>query len=349
LSSIELGRSHEASPHELDGGGTAMDDSRPSAAVVGIVSPNPGTDIGGVERFANLLADALTRNGLPAETTSASIPEGKYSLVVTSGGQRGPKHTPRVHVYHGCWPAHMLASTEGTLQWRLKRLAQGGVRERNAGRHAERVAVSHRSAQEVRRWYGLRHVATIPNGVDCATFQPQPRAVARRQLGIPDSTRMALFVGRPESRKRPQWALRAASALGLTLHFAGAGTLEGAVPLGALDRQDLAAAYSAADLVLAPTAYEGCSFAILEALACRAALVTTKVGWTHDLCRTRPAARRFTSPRNDFSAFQLRAEDVLSGRADDALLDTSDYIRASMSIDRFADEWLEAITAALRS
>jgi glycosyltransferase involved in cell wall biosynthesis len=243
----------------------------------------------------------------------------------------------------------MLASTEGTPQWRLKRLVEGGIRERNAGRHAVRVAVSRRSAQEVRRWYGLRHVVAIPNGVDSATFQPQPREVARRHLGISESTRMALFVGRPESRKRPQWAQRTARELGLTLHFAGSGTLDGAVPLGALNRHDLAAAYSAADLVLAPTAYEGCSFAILEALACQAPLVTTRVGWTHDLCRMLPVAHEFVSPRKDFSAFQLLAANVLDGAADDATLTTSDYIRTSMSIDRFGAAWVDLIKAELAS
>jgi hypothetical protein len=135
-------------------------------------------------------------------------------------------------------------------------------------------------------------VAVVRNGVDV----PQPwrtptasdvnraRTDLRRELGLSDSTRIVLTVGRLASQKGHLDLLDAVGRLPDScrdVHFVWAGegeketTLRTAIDVAALGgrirllgyRRDVAALLHAADLFVLPTRWEGCSRALLEAMS----------------------------------------------------------------------------------
>jgi glycosyltransferase involved in cell wall biosynthesis len=151
------------------------------------------------------------------------------------------------------------------------------------------------------------------NGSDTTEFSPDPllRAQTREALGLPDGTVALLVPARLHSQKRPLDVLRAylqaadASSIPSRLLFAGAGPMEERLreairAANAQDkvqvlgrRDDMAALYNAADVVILSSEREGFSNAVVEALACgkpviaadvggnREAITSGDVGWIH--------------------------------------------------------------------
>jgi glycosyltransferase involved in cell wall biosynthesis len=138
----------------------------------------------------------------------------------------------------------------------------------------------------------------IPNGVDTHRFAPLPSAQKQAQraaLGLPATGPIAVFAGRLASEKRIDqlvsvWpAVRAAHpdahlvvlgtgpeeealkrSAGAGVHFAGR-------------TEDVAPYLQAADLFVLPSATEGLSNALLEAMSCGLVTIATSVGGAPDL------------------------------------------------------------------
>ena len=141
-------------------------------------------------------------------------------------------------------------------------------------------------------------LVVIPNGLDPAPFD-EARPIDRRSLGVPDGATLALFVGRLDPQKglpdlllaagnifdrRPDWHLALAGdgpdrdrlhALGAhlpadRLHWLGL-------------RDDVPSLLKTADHLVLPSRWEGMPNVVLEAMACRLAVVATRVEGTEDL------------------------------------------------------------------
>jgi glycosyltransferase involved in cell wall biosynthesis len=180
------------------------------------------------------------------------------------------------------------------------------------------VAVSPAVAELTRREHGIRpgRLVTIENGVDVEAFQPdgQPRAEARRELGLLDDEiavgvighlspvkghadflRAAAQVYAQEPRARfvlvgdgplrpALEALAASLALGPRVVFAGT-------------RADMPRVLSALDVVAVPSHSEGMSNALLEAMAMALPVVATRVGGNPDVVRD-GVTGRLVAPRD---------------------------------------------------
>jgi glycosyltransferase involved in cell wall biosynthesis len=159
------------------------------------------------------------------------------------------------------------------------------------------IAVSEHTRRDAIRTYGVEEskIRVIYEGVD-RRFKQQPAdaiVAVRRRYGLPDT--FLLTVGTIEPRKNLTSLLHAYHALrnegaefGLvivgkkgwlyadffqTLDELG---LEGDVVLpGFVPDEDLPAVYSAADLFVFPSLYEGFGLPVLEALACGTAVVAS--------------------------------------------------------------------------
>jgi len=116
--------------------------------------------------------------------------------------------------------------------------------------------------------------------VDQRHFWPRDRAEARRRLGLPPSRPILAFVGHLNERKGPLRvleAIRGRPEIGAVFLGRGPQRPAGAQVLyaGAVPPEDVPFWLSAADLFVLPTLDEGCSNALLEALACGLPIVTS--------------------------------------------------------------------------
>ncbi|WP_337062288.1 glycosyltransferase [Kineococcus sp. G2] len=202
-----------------------------------------------------------------------------------------------------------LRSTASTA-----RNAVGLVRDLRSYRRFDAVVAVGPSVAEsftsfpLSRFGRVPRLLTIANGVDTSVFHRDDRAAARvrRRLGVPASARVLLVAGRLHEQKRVDRVLRCLHELAgarpdLDPHLVIAGEgpeerrlrgLAAALDLsprvrftGALEREDLAAHCSAADLsVLASQRREvGLTMSVLESLACGTpALVPLSTAGTDD-------------------------------------------------------------------
>ena len=143
---------------------------------------------------------------------------------------------------------------------------------------------------------GLR-ILHIANGIDRTIFHPIDRAAARSVLGLPADRQMVLYcaqVATDSTRKGSADFVEACHRLAAETDFdvvvAGHGgeSLKAQIPqrvhvLGFIrDVRLLAATYSAADVMLAPSTVENLPNTILEAMACGTAVVAYKSGGIED-------------------------------------------------------------------
>jgi len=110
--------------------------------------------------------------------------------------------------------------------------------------------------------------AVLPCGPDLSRFGPQPRAQARRQLGLDPEGSYLFFPANPaRPEKRHDRAAELAAACGADLLTGGSIEPE-AMPLW----------LNAANAVLVTSDYEGFGMAAVEALACDVPVLSTDVG-----------------------------------------------------------------------
>lgn len=145
-------------------------------------------------------------------------------------------------------------------------------------------------------------ISVIPNGVDAGKFAPQPRAAARKKLGLDGERRMILAVGNLNDNKGFSILIDAVARLrtacpDVLLVIIGDGALKGALReqierlklgnhvlmAGPVAHAELSPWYSAADVFCLASLREGCPNVVLEAMACGCPVVATRAGGVPDL------------------------------------------------------------------
>lgn len=218
---------------------------------------------------------------IPARWPGTAVRAGRRDLVHAHGDVAGMlslpilARRPSVATTHGL---HFLRRARGV---RLG-LARRGVRA-VVSAASRTVCTSQVELEELRSLVGpddARALVLVRNGVVLpAAADPNERGAIRSELGLEDDSVAALYVGALEQRKDPLTAIRAAAlvrsrGLPLVLLVAGEGPLreeisgragEGVRALGF--RKDTGRLLAAADLFVMPSAREGASLALLEAMA----------------------------------------------------------------------------------
>ena len=150
--------------------------------------------------------------------------------------------------------------------------------------------------------YAPKSFPVIPNGIDTSKFQPdrEARLRVRAELGIPQNAPLVIHAARVDPMKdHESLILLAREMTDVTFLAVGAGTQLLVAPgnlrtLGV--RQDVAALYSAADVVLSTSAFgEGFSNVVAEAMASGIPAVATEVG---DVRRIVGATGEIVAPRD---------------------------------------------------
>lgn len=139
-------------------------------------------------------------------------------------------------------------------------------------------------------------VEVFNNGVDLTQFYPRDRLAMRRALGIPEALFVVAFVGYFDQRKGVQRVVEAIRDLEHTgALFIGSGPLqpatEKALFTGQIPHAQVPDFLSAADVFVLPTLAEGCSNAILEAMACGLPIVSSKGEFNKDILTETAAIR----------------------------------------------------------
>lgn len=126
----------------------------------------------------------------------------------------------------------------------------------------------------------------IPNGVDTRRFRPLDRNECRDRLGLPLDEKIAIFVGHFIERKGPFQVLKAIRKIGVKGIFLGEGVLQetgdDVLFSGSVINDDLHYWLNAADVFVLPSAAEGMSNAILEAMACGLPLVVSDLDFNRE-------------------------------------------------------------------
>ncbi|MBR0712619.1 glycosyltransferase family 4 protein [Bradyrhizobium liaoningense] len=258
-----------------------------------------------IERVMPWLSRIPTRG--PFRHIGRAIVVPLFTLAVTRALSR---HPDAVVISHGdslkgdvlvvhAVNAQSLAEKRNAGQWRWRlnpmhlwvslreRWMIGGLRYRIF------VAVSSRVTQELQQFYDVpaSRIRVISNGIDLDRFTPDPlggRAI-RAEFGIPNDTKLLLFVGHEFHRKGLALAIAALEKLDDDVWLLVVGSDDPA-PYRKLahkartrlifagHRSDLPAIYSAADAFVLPTAYETFSLVCMEAMACALPVFATSVG-----------------------------------------------------------------------
>jgi glycosyltransferase involved in cell wall biosynthesis len=252
---------------------------------------------GGAETFIDVLEGldgyehrrvALSSGRSPAQA-AISIPRrwpaiarlaARADVVHGHGDVGGMLSIPLLRGRPSVWSSHGLHLVRRVSGVRRRAVERGLAAV--VGSAARSVTCSRAEFDELTAFVGAagERVTCIHNGLPIGPLpDPAARDRARAALGLADGDVAALYLGQLEERKDPLTAVRAAERVRergapLMLLVAGEGPLEGEIRAHAGDgvrplgfRRDAPALLAAADVLLMPSAREGISYSILEAMA----------------------------------------------------------------------------------
>lgn len=199
--------------------------------------------------------------------------------------------------------------------------------------------------------------AVVPNAVDVAAFAPATdasRATARHELGL-GAAPVAVCVGRLVDQKGQDllvdaWSIVRARVPDAVLLLVGDGPLAselrrrdapGVQLVGWLS--DARPAYAAADVVVAPSRWEGFSLVVLEAMASGRAVVATDVDGMREAIGTGPGAGGVIVPVGEVTALA----EAIGDRLADPVLASAEGRDARTRAEHFDLQTWGAALAAL--
>jgi glycosyltransferase involved in cell wall biosynthesis len=195
---------------------------------------------------------------------------GGYDLVHAQFGQSGitalPKQVPLVVTYRGDDLEGIIGESGRYIPtgWLLRSVSRVVAHQADAA-----IVVSEHMKRYLPR--SVRpHV--MPSGIDLDLFRPESRDAVRSRLGLPQESKLVLFVGNPGlARKRFSLAQAAVERVNRTLP---ARLLIG----WEMPHRQIAELMNAADALVLTSMQEGSPNSVKEALACNLPVVSVPVG-----------------------------------------------------------------------
>ncbi len=272
---------------------------------------------------------------------------------------------PRIVVHHGTLRGLASMKLPSGVDWRTKlnryiglnRIC-GGLEQYNST-GAISVAVSGAVAEELMKYYSGIKSVVIPNGIDIRHFSRRDSAACRQKYGIALNEFVVCFTGRYALGKGFE-ELHALAVLAweeqLRIKFLIAtDELPQGWPSNVLfvknaDYDNMPELYSAADVFVFPTRYEGCSYSLIEAMACELPVLTGNVGYARDLCRDSKEIAPFLFDENSVELYwkslkHLAGNEILARRLGTV---GCEYVRRFNTLDVMADSYAKLIEQAAK-
>lgn len=184
-----------------------------------------------------------------------------YDLIHAHGGHIGAvantqRNIPVVTTYHGSDindPKYRLLSSVAVLLSR------------------ENIFVS---SKMLNKFPKIIKGSVIPCGIDFDIFKPMNKVKCRKELGLNENSRIALFAGKISAKVKNFSLAQKAAQLA---------KIETLIELNGYNREEVAKLINACDLVLLTSKTEGSPMIIKEAMACNCPVVATDVGDIKDV------------------------------------------------------------------
>lgn len=182
-----------------------------------------------------------------------------------------------INVQHGTFArsADRIDRGRNVLKFFMKKFIWGFFEGLAARRAHFCVAVSQEVRESVMRYYHRNEVIVIPNATDIQFFKPYDRVMSRGKMKLSLDGKIAIFVGRFEPAKGKDIL----EGFRDYLHQQG-GQL---IVAEHYSQEELVLLYNAADVFLLPSLQEGCSYALLDAMACGLPFLASPVGLVPEL------------------------------------------------------------------
>ena len=213
--------------------------------------------------------------------------------------------------------------------------------------------------------FGIESAGELPNSIDADAYAAQASARDfRAELGIPADALVVAFAGRLVPEKGAVELAQATAAIAehpdaggraVQLIIAGAGPKQGDIErigcgsvhlVGRLERQDLAALMSQADVMALPSRSEGFATTLLEAAACATPAIVTPVGGTDELVSDERFGTIIPDARTETVEAALREAARNSQRLAEQGANVARRVRAEYSWRRTAERALAACRKA---
>ncbi len=158
----------------------------------------------------------------------------------------------------------------------------------------------------------IEKTVVLPNGYNPSVFYPSSKQDARLKLGIPNESKIAIFVGDFCERKGDQRVVEAAKAMpDLKLIMIGKGDKvpksDQIIYCGTLPHGELVNYLNAADVFVLPTLAEGCCNAIVEAIACGLPIISSNRSFNDDILDEKYSIRVNPESIDELSAALCKA------------------------------------------
>lgn len=151
------------------------------------------------------------------------------------------------------------------------------------------IAVSTQNKQMISKYVNPNIVKVFPNAIDLKKFKPINKHKSRKKFGFKDEDFIVSFVGSFDKRKGIDRLEKAIDRFNgkVKLAAAGKGELKPkskyCIWNKPVKHSDLPFFYSASDIFVLPTRNEGCCNAIIEAMGCGKAIISSDKSFNYDI------------------------------------------------------------------
>jgi glycosyltransferase involved in cell wall biosynthesis len=192
------------------------------------------------------------------------------------------------------------------------------VLERLSGRSKQVLVCSDQVGQEVRRFFGYPST-TVWYPMDLSRFFPHDPQTSRRELGLPLTGPIGVFVGSTHATKGFPVVRRLIEAIpevcwGLALRGSVPEDIQKNPRVRAfqdMPNEKIPLLYSAADFALSPSRYDAFPYAVCEALACGSPMIASPSGASSLFLKEPPLNRFLVSSADATREFLEAAHEIL--------------------------------------